>query len=237
MIPVAAKDVSVLVYVESVSDFLVVGCATNITFHYANELIGKTDANAGLFRKKRVRISDFSASVQGLTTLYNQSDTVSGAFYFLQEAIRRTEQEIKFLFADSSGVTRTITGDFLVESQQLTGGADGDFSEFDLELQGTGDLNLSTVESPPEAQCFEAFSDSWDLTPGASTFSGTGIEGRSFAGQEVIAVVREAAPPLRYTAGTPGDGEYSYDGTTITTWTGNPYMSGEKTFVIWQQVV
>lgn len=236
MLPVAARDVSVLVWVESLSAYLTVGCATSITYTYKNEIIAKTDVNAGLFRKKRVRISDFSGSVQGLVALYNTSTKVN-AFYFLQEAIRRTEQKLKFLFTDSSGVIREIIGNFLVESEQLSGGAEGDFSEFDLALEGTGNLTVSEVESPPDAECFEAFSDWWDLTPGASTFSGTGFAGRSFAGQEIIEVVREAAPPLKQVSGTPTDGEFSFNGTTITTWTGNPYSLGERVFVIWQQII
>jgi hypothetical protein len=240
MLPVEAKDVSVLVYVESIAEYQAVGCATSIDFTYENEIIPKTDANAGLFRKKRVRISDFSGSVQGLVTLYNNENKV-GAFYFLQEAIRRTEQLMKFLFTDASGVIREITGLFLVQSEQLSGGAEGDFAEFDLQLEGTGDLTLSDVTSPADADCFEAFSDYWDLTPGASTFSGTGTGGKTFAGQEIIEVVRENGVPLKPTvplnSGTPGDREYSFDGTTITTWVSNPYSAGERAFVIWQQVV
>lgn len=237
MLPVAAQDVSVLVWVEALGSFEIVGCATSISYTYNNEIIGKTDANAGLFRKKRVRISDFSADISGLVVLYNQSGKISGAFHFLQEGIRRTEQQIKILFTDSSGVIRSIIANYLVESQQLTGGAEGDFAEFDLHLEGTGDLEVTEVESPPEAECFESFSDYWDLTPGASTFSGTGVGGKTFAGQEIIEVVRENSVPLKPVVGTPGDREYSFDGTTITTDPGNPYSSGERAFVIWQQVV
>lgn len=237
MLPVAAQDVSVLVWVESLSAYEVVGCATSISYTYNNEIIGKTDANAGLFRKKRVRISDFNADISGLVTLYNQSGKVGGAFYFLEEGIRRTEQQIKILFTDSLGVIRSIIGNYLVESQQLSGGAEGDFAEYDLHLEGTGDLEVTEVESPPAAECFEAFSDWWDLTPGASTFSGTGNAGRSFAGQEIIEVVRENSVPLKAVAGTPGDREYKFDGTTITTDPANPYSAGERAFVIWQQVI
>lgn len=237
MLPVRAQDVSVLVWVESLTSYLVVGCATSITYTYNNEIIGKTDVNAGLFRKKRVRISDFSASISGLVTLYSQASTIAAAFYFLEEGIRRTEQTLKILFTDSSGVIREIIGNYLVESQQLSGGAEGDFAEFDLELEGTGNLTVSEVESPPEAECFEAFSDWWDLTPGASTFSGTGNGGKTFAGQEIIEVVIGTGPPLELVAGTPGDTEFAFDGTTISTWSLNPYPSGEKAFVIWQQVV
>lgn len=234
---VAAKDVSVLVRVED--NDVVIGCATGMTFYYKNELIAKTDVNAGLFRKKRVRISDYSASVQGLTALTNSlgSQGRISCFYFLQEGIRRTEQYITFLFTDEAGVVRTISANYLVESEQISGGAESDFSEFDLALEGTGDIVISELESPAEPECFEAYSDYWLCDEGASTISGDGHDGLSFAGQDLIEVVREVGKPLKPVAGTPGDGEYSFDGTTITTWSGNPYSENETIFVIWQQVV
>ena len=75
--------------VKIVADWVPIGCATTCSFQYTNELINKTDVNAGLFRKYRVRISDCTANIQGLASLV--TDTTASSFYFLQEAIRRTE--------------------------------------------------------------------------------------------------------------------------------------------------
>lgn len=215
--------------------YIGIGCAATTTFRYVNEIIGKTDVNAGLFRKKRVRISDFSASVSGLVTLYNTTAKVS-AFYYLQEAIRRSENDLRFTYTDEGGVSRVISGLFLVETHEMTHDYEG-FAEFDIEFQGTGDLTISDLPSPADPDCFEAFSDWWTGNEGASTIAGTGDAGKSFAGHEILEVVREMGPPLSYTAGTPGDREYAFDGTTITTWSGNPYSAGERIFVIWQVIV
>lgn len=229
---VAAKDVTVLVDVDG--DMIAVGCATSIELEFTNEIIGKTDVNAGLFRKKRVRISDFTGSVTGLITLFNTVSNVS-AFHFLQEAVRRSELTMQFLFTDEDGNVKTITGVFLVQSERLSGGAESDFAEFDLQLEGTGGFEIADLPSPSDVECFETFSDWWQPTAAATSFSGAGQNGRSFAGATIIEVVREIAPPMVFTAGTPGDGTYGYDGTTITVWASNPFSGSEKVFVIWQQ--
>lgn len=231
---VNAKDIIMKVRVDG--DDIDIGCAASLIYRYKNEIIGKTDVNAGLFRKKRVRISDYSASVQGLITLSNEINGVS-CFYFLQEAIRRTEQYITFIYTDEIGQIRTIAANYLVESEDLSGGAEKDFGEFDLNLEGTGDLTLSTIDSPPAGTCFETDSDWWSTTPGANSITGLGNAGKTFAGQQIIAVIREGGIPLQFTSGTPGERDYSYDGTTITTWASNPYLSGEKIYVLWQAVV
>lgn len=230
---VTGNDVSLLCDVDG--DDIAIGCATSITLEFTNELIGKTDVNAGLFRKKRVRISDCRGSIQGLLTLYNTSSKLS-AMYFLQEAIRRTEQALTFLFTDQAGTIRYVRGNFLVATESISSQV-GDFAEFDLSFEGTGNITISELESPPDPTCFEANSDWWQPTNGATSFNGLGNAGRSFAGHEIIEVVREMAPPLSYTAGTPGERDYSFDGINIGIWASNPFNGDERVFVIWQEVV
>lgn len=231
---VIGKDVSLEALVDG--DYIAIGCATGSTFSFENEIIFKTDVNAGLFRKKRVRISDFRATVQGLVTLYNTTSKIS-PFYFLQEAIRRSENTLRFSYTDEGGVIRIISGSFLVQSHEMTQQTE-DFAEFDINFEGTGNLTVSDLQSPPDPDCFDAESDWWTLNEGASTISGTGQNGNSFAGHEVLEVIREMGPPLRYTSGTPGDGQYAFDGTTITFWVDNPgTIGGEKVFVLWQKTV
>src|SRR5690242_17893952 len=78
-----------------------VACADSCAFTFNNELIGKTDVNAGLFRKRRVRISDCSLSVHGLITLENNGK--ASPLYFLQEGVRRVEQDLRITFTDEGG--------------------------------------------------------------------------------------------------------------------------------------
>src|SRR6188472_3860305 len=124
------------------SDWLPIGCAVSCSFQFTNELIGKTDRNAGLFRKYRVRMSDCTANVQGLVSLV--TDTTVSVFYFLQEAIRRTEQQLRFRFTDEGGNTQSIEGNWLVSSTSINGDVSA-FSEFDLSFPGTSGVTLAPV--------------------------------------------------------------------------------------------
>lgn len=226
---VLGKDVNVEALVNG--EYMVIGCAVSCSFTFENELIGKTDVNAGLNRKKRVRISDCTGSVSGLTTLVNTSTRLT-VMFFLQEAIRRTEQTMRFVFADTAGNTKYIGGLFLVKALQLNGDTSG-FSEFDLSLEGTGAITVGTVNPPPDPFCPELFSDTWETTPGDDAITGPGLAGKSFEGQDILEVDREGTQ-LDYTAGAPGNREYGYDGVNITVDPTNPFNAGERMFVVWK---
>lgn len=232
---VHGSDVTLLCDIDGTENYFTVGCAESISFEFENELIGKTDVNAGLFRKKRVRISSFRGEVQGLLTLVNTTNGLS-AFYFLQEGVRRSEQILRFLFTDEAGVSRVIDGTFLIQTVDITAQWN-DWAESDIKFEGTGNLTIGDLPSPPAPTCDEAFSDWWQPSASATSFSGAGNEGKSFAGSTIIEVVRESGPPLNFTSGTPGEREYSFDGTTIGIWASNPFNGTERVFVIWQQMV
>lgn len=217
--------------VNTGSGYVNIGCAYSCSFEFSNELIGKTDVNAGLFRKKRVRISDSKMSVQGLTNLVD--DTVYSPFYFLQEGVRRTEQDLRILFTDENGIQKQVQGFYLVESIQLSGKSD-DFSEYDIEFQGTGTISLEdpdgdTGDIPGNIQF-----DWWPLAEGATTISGPGNFGRSFTGEPIKLVDREGIQMDEVTVLSDGR-QYTTDGTTLTFLNaGNP--GGERVYVMWQTV-
>jgi predicted secreted protein len=210
-----------------------IGCAYSGSIELENELIGKTDRNAGLFRKKRVRMTDCRVTVQGIMTLNNDADKLS-VMHYAQEAIRRTEQYIRCLFTDEAGVDRYIAGLFLVRLINLTGEIAG-FGEFDMSLEGTGGIVIEDLEEPPIPGVPEDFSDWWDGAEGETTIAGAGTFGRSFAGDTILAVARETS--IYYeTSGTPGPGEFSFDGTTISFNTDQPFNpGGERVFVMWKE--
>lgn len=226
---VHGKDVNVEALVDG--NYIVIGCATSCSFEFENELIGKTDVNAGLNRKKRVRISDSRGSVQGLTTLNNTATRLT-VFYFLQEAVRRGEIQMRFVFVDEALSTRYVSGLFLVRNTTLNGDTSA-FSEFDLQLEGTGGITIGTVNPVPDQFCPELFSDTWDTTPGAISISGLGLGGLSFAGEDILEVDREGLQ-FDYTAGTPVGRQFTYDGINITFPADNPFNPDERVFVVWQ---
>lgn len=209
-----------------------VGCAVSCVFDFENEIIAKTDVNAGLFRKKRVRMSDCSMGVQGLTTLVD--DTTYSPMYFLQEAIRRTEQDLRILFTDEGGISKQIQGSFLVKKINMTGKAD-DFSEFDMEFDGTGGISLADPEDSGSDISGDYQWDWWATTPGASTISGAGNYGRSFAGETLLLVDREGIQYDEVASG-PSGRQYSFNGTTISFDPALVFNSGERVYVIWKNV-
>lgn len=226
------RDVNVLVDVSGLWTYI--GCATDSTFEFDNEIIGKTDVNAGLFRKKRVRISDSRASVSGVST--TEGGDKVGQFYFLQEGVRRTEQSLKFLFIDEAGVDTTIEMTALVRSISINSDT-SNFSEFDIGFEGTGNITISTLEPPESGSlCPNVLSDWWETTEGETSISGASFHGTAttLAGKTIIEVDREGMV-LNPVSGVPGNGQYRYTGTTIEVSPSNPFNPGETMFVIWEE--
>ncbi len=215
-------------------EYITIGCASSVSFNFVNELIGKTDVNAGLFRKRRVRISDCSGSIDGVI-LTGSIATKLSIFHFLQEAIRRSEIDMQFVFEDVSGGVKIIEGLFLIESNDLSSDVSA-FAEFTLNLQGTGGISLSDVDPVPELTCESIFSDWWETTEGLSGISGLGHAGLSFAGKNVIEIGREGLEHDIVTSGVPGNRQAKYTGgNTITIDPTNPFNAGETMYVIWTE--
>jgi hypothetical protein len=58
-------------------EYITIGCADRCSFQLVNEIIGKTDVNAGLYRKKRVRLGDCNGSVDGIITTESSATRLS----------------------------------------------------------------------------------------------------------------------------------------------------------------
>lgn len=213
-------------------DYITIGCASSCGFSYENEIIGKTDVNAGLFRKKRVRISDCRGNVSGVITTSSSATRLS-VVHFSQEAIRRSEVDMQFVFEDGDANVIVIQGLFLVQAVDLSSDVAA-FAEFSLNLEGTGGIDVTEIQPPGDVVCEQIFSDWWTTTPGASGISGTGNAGLSFAGHDVIEVDREGLEHDIVTSGTPGNRQAKYTGgSTITFDPTNTFNAGETVFVIW----
>lgn len=227
---VQGTGVSVQALVDS--EYITIGCADSCAFNFINEIIGKTDVNAGLFRKKRIRISDFNGTVTGITTTSSTATRLS-IFHFLEEAVRRSEIDMRFIFESVDGNVMNVSGSFLVETLGLSADINS-FSDFDLVLTGTGDLSITEVAPPPDVVCEQIWSDWWEVTEGLSGISGPGHAGRVFAGHRVIEVDREGTEHDIIDSGTPGNRQAFYNlGSSITFDPTNPFLAGETIFVAW----
>lgn len=219
-----------------------IGCEIEFTYEYTNELTTNTDVNAGSWRKYEVRISDCTASLSGVATSSN--GTSLSIFYYLQEAIRRTPQNIKMVWTDDDGAEKVITGVFLIKTISIPN-QQGDFSKFTLELQGTSGIEIDPViggggsgtggSSGTSGSSLDENIDSdyWLTTPGNTSINGLSVNGKSFVGSTVIYVSREGATQFLVT-GTPGNEEAQVSepaGTDISFL--NPFLADERVFVIW----
>lgn len=228
---VLAKDV--ILQVKIGEAYISKGCAETCAFTLSNELIGKTDVNAGLFRKRRVRISDSGMSVQGLTTLVD--DEKLSTFYFLQETVRRSELDLRILFTDEGNIQKQIQGIYVIESIGVNGGRIGDWSDFNIEFKGTGTISLADPEDDGSSIPGDLQWDWWETTPGASSITGPGFYGRSFAGEQLIMVDREGLQYDEVVSGQTGR-QYSSDGTTISFDANLTFNDNERVFVLWREV-
>lgn len=231
MTPNAVQGKNALMQVWVTDQYYNIACQVDFTFEYTNENILKTDVNAGSFRKRRTRISDLSGSVQGVTTTSN--DTNVSIFYFLQEAIRRSVQQIRFLWRSNDNAVKVIDAKMLIETIDITG-AIGDASKFDMKLVGANDgLTLDPVD-PPDTSADDGFAgDYWTTTETGTTVTGTGVNGKSFAGKEILSVTRSGSGDYVPVAIFTGVGlEYIFDGTTITFQ--NAFGPDETVTVLWK---
>lgn len=221
-------------YVKIDDIWTLIGCATMFTFEFNNEIIYKTDRNAGLNRKKRVRMSDCRASVSGVMIIEGSSNV--GAAYFLQEGVRRSELDLRLAYIGANGNDYTIEMTGIVEGIPINADV-SNFSEYDINFEGTGPFVLGTIEPSEVGECPEIKSDYWTTTPDAISITGASANGiaTTLAGKTVLNVDREGFG-LTSTAGTPGNAQYRYTGTNLLeTDAGNPYNADETIFVIWSE--
>jgi hypothetical protein len=222
----------VVMYKKLDGNYRAIACAISCSFNFSNEIISKTDRNAGLFRKRRVRMSDCSGSVQGVTRLLNNDDTLS-VFHFLEEGVRRRDGDYKYTFTALDGTSKILTMTAIIESVDIVNDFEG-FSEYDIKVVATGGFEIDPLEPPATDE--NVNSDWWSTTPGASTISGlSSRKSLSLVGKTIIEVDREGLEHDE-TSGTPGNREFSFNsGTGVVSFDStNPFNSGERIFVIWK---
>lgn len=224
---------NVLVSLKIDTQFYPVLCATDMSFNCTQEVVLATSADTGKWRKKRLRgLSEWNVSVNGLSKIGNTDGQVS-FFYLLQENIRGSEQIIQMMFEDDEGNTQVLEGIVIIPSLSINGNVNS-FADASILFEGSGEVDiLEAVSDVESGVCEDLESDTFGLAESETSVSGLGQEGKSFEGKEIIEVDREGIQH-DYTAGSPGNREYGYNGTEISfEIAGNP--GGEKVFVMWKQ--
>lgn len=223
---VHGEDVIVEKLIDGV--YYEIGCGTNCSFRFKNEIIYKTTINSGGFREKRVRISDVSGSVTGLIKT-GQADNVLSILGFLPPAVSREEGTYKFTFTDQDGVDKTITMTAVIDTIDLRGPVES-FADFDLNIEGTGAIDFDEV-GPPSASDIALDSDTWTIGGGNNY-----IEDARLENVTPILVTHEGTQ-FDKTLGSPGNREYKYTasigGKGRIEVDANIVMDGQKIFVVW----
>ena len=220
----------VIVYQLISGTYYPIGCATECSFRYKNELIYKTSVNSPGVREKVVRISDCNGSVSGLVKTTNV-DSVVSIFWYLSQGVNRAVGTFKFEFTNQSGALRTIIMDAVVESIELRGSADPGFSEFDLNFEGTSPIEMDIV-SPPAIESGSQINSETYTISGGNYY----IEHADLLNVTIIEVDHEGIQ-FNETAGTPGNREFKYTpsigGKGRIEFDPAICINGQKAFVIW----
>lgn len=211
--------------------FYPVLCAIDFTFSVRQEMVLATTVDTGVWRQKRNRgLSEWSVTISGLTKIDNTDGQIS-FFYLLQESVRAQVQTIQAMFEDSDGNTQVLEGLVIMPEMSINANVNS-FADASIVFEGAGEVVVQEVVSEPLSEmCEQIYSDTWEAVAGETTISGTGQEGRSFAGKEIIEVVREGMQ-YDYTDGAVGNRMYGYNGTTVTFEV--PFMDGERVYVMWK---
>jgi hypothetical protein len=215
--------------------FYEIACGTDCSFGFTNTFIGKTTRTSGLFFKRRVRMSDCKGTVNGVTKNTNTGGL--SIFHFLEEGIRRDEGFYKFTFEDEDGNIVIITMIALIEVINISGDVN-DFSVFDLSIQQTGGVELTTVPPPPSIQPENWFSDFWTTGVGQFEINGaSAIKGYQLFSQELLEVDREGTQYDIITSGTPGNREALYDSLGGRIVFANEFNPDERVFVLFKTLL
>lgn len=230
MEPIHGNDI--LLSIKVGTEFFPVLCATDMTFQCSQDVVLATTVGTGIWRRKRLRnLSEWSVSITGLSKIDNTDGQVS-FFYLLQENIRGAEQTIQILF-DVDGDTQVLEGIVIIPDLSINGNVSS-FADVNATFLGAGEVTIQEAVSGVESGiCEELVSDTWATTEGLNSISGPGNEGRSFAGMEILQVDREGIQH-DFTSGTPGNRQFTYDGTLISFDSTNPFNAGETVFVLWK---
>jgi len=232
MEPIHGKDILLSIKIDD--EFIPVLCAIDMTFTCSQEVILATTVDTGIWRRKRLRnLSEWSVQVAGLSKIDN-TDGQASFFYLLQGNIRGSEQIIQIMFEDADGNTQVLEGTVIIPQLSINGNVNS-FADASVSFEGAGSVDISEpISDGGESDtCDELMSDIWILAEGEFAVSGLGVDGKSFAGKDILEVDREGTQ-FDYTTGSAGNREFAYDGTEVSfEYEGNP--GGEKIFVLWKQ--
>lgn len=205
--PVHGKYCVLEIYV--IDTWLKLLCGTDITFNMTHETIYKTGPNSGLWRQKVLGLSEWNASVTGLTMVDVTADTLT-FFYTLQESVWGFTKTIRLTFQDEDGVAKQISGDAVITSHDINGPVE-DFSNGVIVFEGTGAISIASIPAlivGPK----DVYSDYWQTVNGNNYIQGASfIQSYQLGINDTILEVDMEGMQFDVVVGTPVNRECKFD--------------------------
>lgn len=181
-------------------------CAKTGALSTDQEEIEITSINSGTDREYMPGMASHTLQVEGLTELTNVSNRIS-VFYLYQQSVRRSVHNLQIVLTDEEGDVLVLTCKGFVRTLTLSKQI-GSFSSSGALFRITGPIGYSDVVGPPTDPLCEIADPIYALlAEGATSYTNVLLQAE---GVEILGVWRSTN--LAYTTGTPGNGQYSFDG-------------------------
>jgi hypothetical protein len=178
-------------------------CSTNCSLTTNTEAIPTTTYSSGSNRSFRPRLNDYSLSLYGLTVIEGEG----GMLWLLNRQKNGETFGYQLAFTDTEDTVTYITGYAFITSSTFNGDATA-FSDFQLELQGTG---AYTVADLPTENFGEVNLYEYDAIGGETEISNVAITNKT-----VLEVMRDGIAYKVILTGTPAGNQVKYTTSTGT---------------------
>jgi len=215
----------VIVYVLKGSDWVPFVCGTNCSIEIRNEIIQRSTIGAGTWLKPIPRRSEWSVTVDGITTIDDLSNYQ--IFDTFTDAARLAPKTVKVEFTDASGDVQNFSGTAYMTSAKVNGDVNN-FSDFNIELIGSGPLTINSAITPTSYNVDTIY----QVAAGGETSYVDPV----LINRNIVLVWRESYGNLNETAGTPSFKEFKYTAATgtIDFDANSPMGAGEQYGIVYE---
>lgn len=213
-------------------------CGKTLSFNLDQDELETTSVNSGVSREYIAGMANAVMNITGVTILDNTESRISIAF-LQQQSIRQAVQEWQIQLTDDDGSIIYYLFEGIIRNTSFTKALPG-YSQSDLTVRITGDINITTIAPPPPPGSPEIiYSDWWTMDAGNTYIDGlSDVHGYGLQGVTILEVDREGANYDIITSGTPGNRQATHNNTTgvISFDPTNPSM-GETVFVLFKVIL
>lgn len=198
-------------------------CAKTAIFNIDQDMIETTSVNSSSGREFVPGMTSATLDCGGVSVLDNTGGQISN-LYLMQQAIRRTLQNLRALFTAENGsqIGATFNGYFKSGSESKDVNS---FLQSQVSFQITGGITFSSTIDPPVAPTADEENPIFDTLADGSTTYTNALLIQGVGHTLTILTVTRSGLTYHLTSGTPGNLEFKYtSGTGVITFrdAGNP---------------